>query len=191
MERKFLEEIGLEKEAIDKIMAENGADINKAKKDVDAIIAERDGLKTQLGDANKVVEGMKALDPDALKKAADDWKAKYDGEVAARKEDAENRAYSSVLAAKAAGEKFSSEAAKKAFISDLKEKGLKVDGDTLLGYDDFKKTYAEADPGAFVTETGKPTPKIVQPSTPPAAGSTWRDNIAKNYAAAKQSEKGD
>ena len=27
MERKFLEELGLEKEAIDKIMAENGKDI--------------------------------------------------------------------------------------------------------------------------------------------------------------------
>ena len=31
MKRKFLEDLGLEKEAIDKIMAENGNDVNAAK----------------------------------------------------------------------------------------------------------------------------------------------------------------
>ena len=31
MKRKFLEDLGLEKEAIDKIMAENGADIEAEK----------------------------------------------------------------------------------------------------------------------------------------------------------------
>ena len=35
MKRKFLEDLGLEKEAIDKIMAENGNDVNAAKADYD------------------------------------------------------------------------------------------------------------------------------------------------------------
>ena len=33
MKRKFLEDLGLEKDAIDKIMAENGSDVNAAKAD--------------------------------------------------------------------------------------------------------------------------------------------------------------
>lgn len=45
MKRKFLEDLGLEKEAIDKIMAENGNDVNAAKADYEA-------LKQQLEAAN-------------------------------------------------------------------------------------------------------------------------------------------
>lgn len=147
------------------------ADFNEAKK----------GLTEQLEAASKTIEKMKALDPDALKKSADDYKAKYEGEVAARKKDEEDRAYTSVLTAKVGGEKFSSEAAKKAFIADLKEKGLKVDGENLLGYEDFKKAYAEADPNAFLSD--KKTPVFTHPST--SAGvvtdeKTYMDNRYKN-----------
>ena len=37
MKREFLQELGLEKEAIDKIMAQNGMDINEAKQGVEAM----------------------------------------------------------------------------------------------------------------------------------------------------------
>ncbi|MFV0413864.1 MAG: hypothetical protein ACK5L3_11480 [Oscillospiraceae bacterium] len=147
------------------------ADFNEAKK----------GLTEQLETANKTIEEMKALDPDALKKSAEDYKAKYEGEVAARKKDDEDRAYNAVIAAKTANEKFSSEAAKKAFISDLREKGLKVDGETLLGYDDFKKAYVEADPNAFASD--KKPPVFSQPGTSAAGAVTdekaYMDSVYK------------
>lgn len=44
MQRKFLEDLGLEKEVIDKIMTENGNDINNAKSKLEA---ERDSYKSQ------------------------------------------------------------------------------------------------------------------------------------------------
>ena len=37
MKREFLQELGLEKDVIDKIMTQNGADINAAKQDYDAL----------------------------------------------------------------------------------------------------------------------------------------------------------
>ena len=69
MKRKFLEDLGLEKEAIDKIMAENGNDVNAAKADYEALkqqleaantqIQERDGQLEQLKNATGDVEAMK------------------------------------------------------------------------------------------------------------------------------------
>ena len=78
MKREYLENLDLgngvklTKEQIDGIMAENGKDIEATK----SKFADYDGLKTQLGDANKTIEGFKAMDIDGIKKAADDWKKK-------------------------------------------------------------------------------------------------------------------
>ena len=55
MERKFLEDLGLEKETVDKILDQNSADIGKHIKTIGALELERDGLKTQLSDAWKKV----------------------------------------------------------------------------------------------------------------------------------------
>ena len=56
MKRKFLEDLGLEKEAIDKIMAENGNDVNAAKADYEAMKQERDTMATQVAERDKQLE---------------------------------------------------------------------------------------------------------------------------------------
>ena len=43
MERKFLEDLGLEKETVDKILDQNSADIGKHIKTIGALELERDG----------------------------------------------------------------------------------------------------------------------------------------------------
>ena len=58
MERKFLEDLGLEKETVDKILDQNSADIGKHIKTIGTLELERDGLKTQLSDANRQLEGF-------------------------------------------------------------------------------------------------------------------------------------
>lgn len=55
MQRKFLEELGLEKDVIDKIMAENGSDIEKIK-------ADRDNYKSQLETAQEALKGFEGVD---------------------------------------------------------------------------------------------------------------------------------
>lgn len=62
MKRKFLEDLGLDKEAIDKIMSENGADIERTKSEYSTIESERDSLKEQLEKANETIESVKDYD---------------------------------------------------------------------------------------------------------------------------------
>ena len=77
MKTEFLQnlkigETALTKEIIDAILAENGRDIEAAKKP----FADYETIKQQLSDANKTIEDFKGMDVDGIKKAADEWKAK-------------------------------------------------------------------------------------------------------------------
>lgn len=77
MKREFLEnfKVGdqpMPKEVVDAIMAENGSDIEAAKKP----FSDYDAIKTQLAEADKTIEGFKGMDIESVRKEADGWKAK-------------------------------------------------------------------------------------------------------------------
>ena len=74
MKREFLTGLGVAEDVIDKIMAENGKDIEAAK----AKYADYDALKTQLAEANGKIEEFGKLDFDGVRKMADDYKAKFE-----------------------------------------------------------------------------------------------------------------
>ena len=77
MKRKFLEDLGLTKEQVDAVMAENGSDIEAAKGDLAAVTAERDKLKKDVSDRDKQLDGLKktAGDNEALTKQIADLQA--------------------------------------------------------------------------------------------------------------------
>lgn len=56
MKRSFLKELGLESEVIDKIMAENGKDIEKYKTDIEDYVSEIKELKYNNVDTSKAIE---------------------------------------------------------------------------------------------------------------------------------------
>ena len=58
---------------------------------------------------------------------------------------------------------FSSESAKKAFLSDLSAKELPLQEGKLLGFDDFVKTYQQSDPAAFAAQQSTPPPPVFLP----------------------------
>lgn len=62
----------LPKEVIDAILAENGRDVEAAKKP----FADYETVKSQLDEANRAIEGFRAMDIDGVKKAAEEWKQK-------------------------------------------------------------------------------------------------------------------
>ena len=62
MKRKFLEDLGLEKDVIDQIMSEHGAGITAAKADVQTIEAERDDLKSKYETAEQTINSLKEAD---------------------------------------------------------------------------------------------------------------------------------
>lgn len=150
-------------EQLGQIMDLHGADIERQKQTIATLTTERDTARTQLGEANKKLEGY---DPE--------WKTKA--------EQAENNAKAQVaelqsdFAAQSAvsGVKFSSESAKKAFLSDLKAKKLPLQDDgTLLGFDDYVASYKKTDPGAFAPEGG--LPRVSGSATGTPAGPTTNE----------------
>lgn len=60
MKRKFLEDLGIEKEVIDKIMAENGKDIENAKADNESIKAELAQAQNTLAERDNQLKELKA-----------------------------------------------------------------------------------------------------------------------------------
>lgn len=82
MERKFLESLGIEKEAIDKIMAENGKDIEAQKAitvaETQKVTAANDTIK-QLQDTVKKFDGV---DVEKLKGDLATLQQKYDADTA-------------------------------------------------------------------------------------------------------------
>lgn len=91
MERKFLEELGLDKEAIDKIMAQHGKDIEAHKNSAENAIKDRDTYKGQLEDVSKKLKAFDGVDIEALRGEVDTLKkdlankeAEYQGQLADR-----------------------------------------------------------------------------------------------------------
>lgn len=64
MKREFLEGLGLEKEAIDKIMAENGADIEKHKNETIKAQTDLTDIQSQLSTANTTIAELKKANKD-------------------------------------------------------------------------------------------------------------------------------
>lgn len=90
MKRKDLEDLGLEKETVDKIMDWNGADIEAANAKVKKAEGERDNYKTQLDTATAELDKFKDIKPEemqaTIEQLRNDLKAK-DDEYAAKEAD--------------------------------------------------------------------------------------------------------
>jgi predicted phage tail protein len=76
MKRDDLKKLDLSDEAIDKIMAMNGADIEKHKETAATAKAEVEAIKGQLTEANTQIESFKGMNIDQIKASADEWKTK-------------------------------------------------------------------------------------------------------------------
>lgn len=158
MKREFLKELELTDEVIDKIMAENGKDIEKHKTQSETVRAELDTVKGQLAEANKQIEGFKDLDVDGIKKAADEWKEKYETAEKDYRAKVAEMEFDNLLGGKLADVKFTSEYAKKGVFEEIKGKGLKVENGSILGFDEVFNAIKEAQPNAF--ESDNPQPKF-------------------------------
>lgn len=77
MERKQLEELGLEKDVINKIMDLNGNDINKVKQEKEVLEQEKTNLSEQLKSANTKIEDFSKLNVDEIKEEAKKYKEEF------------------------------------------------------------------------------------------------------------------
>ena len=174
MERKFLESLGIEKEAIDKIMAENGKDIEAQKAltvaETQKVTAANDTIK-QLQDTVKKFDGV---DVEKLKADLASLQQKYDADTAKLRLD--NALDVAIIGAKGRSTK-----AVKAFLDYGKLK-LKDDG-TIEGLDleDLKKSepYLFESVETSITGSGDPAggdpPAGEEPPKDYAGYKKWRE----------------
>lgn len=163
MDRKFLQglkveglEDGLPKAVIDEIMAEYGQDFKEKEKQIETLTTEKAGIEKQLEDANKQIQSFKDVDVDNLNNQIKEWETKYNQDTENLKNELSKKEYDYKLRDLTNTLKFSSNGAKRAFLEDLKEKGLEFDDKgKLVGFDDFTESYKETDPDAFYKEEEK------------------------------------
>lgn len=183
MKRSFLEDLGLTKDVIDKIIDENGSDIENAKSaaakkfdsERETLQGQIEDLKTQVtqrdADLSDIQKQLTAANENADKlaeaqKSLSSLQKKYETETKAWEAKNAQQAYEFAVREKANTLKFSSEAAKREFIRDAIAKDFKMEQNSLLGFDDYVNIYKESDPGAFAVEK-EPEPPKADPEPAP------------------------
>lgn len=126
-----------------------------AKDKFDAKETELKGIRKQLDDANTQIKSFEDQDVDGIKQKVADWEAKYDTDTQALKDQmaAQNRSHAEDMFL--AGYKFTSKAARKGVLDELRSKQFQLDEKgTFLGAKEFMSSLMEDEDykGAFVTE---------------------------------------
>lgn len=126
------------------------------KRDAD-IATLRTSLEAAQADAGKLAGVQQTLTTLQTQYAED--KTRYEKRIS-------DQQYEFAIRERANELQFSSASAKKAFIQDAIGKGFKMDGDKLLGYDEFAEQYKANDPGAFVAPDPNPAPPVPSVTLP-------------------------
>lgn len=87
MTREELKALGLEKEAIDKIMDIHKVDVEQHKADLDAKKAELATKDTKITELTETITKFDGVDVDKLQKDVKDWESKYNEDLTATKKD--------------------------------------------------------------------------------------------------------
>jgi hypothetical protein len=178
MKREDLKAMGLDDATIDKIMAENGKDIEKAKADLETAKSSAEQLKTQLGEANKTIEGFKAMDVDGVKKTADEYKAKFE------QAEKDHAAELEKISRNGAAEKFvdslqpKDALSKKAILAEFHSKEFKLEGDAFQGAKEWAETFKKENAAHFAATTPPKTGERHGSSGTAAEGKTASDELS-------------
>lgn len=175
---QFVEKLGGAGDKVKLVNLKDGGYVGKDK--FDAMQTERDTFRTQLETANTTIQSYKDMDIDGIKQSAKDWETKYNADTQMLRDKLADMEYGHTVETAVAGLKFTSAAAKKAFVADLTAKKLTVQDGKLLGLDDFVNAYKQSDPSAFASES--PMPQFVKPSTPQQRTTDGQAEVDAFYA---------
>lgn len=118
--------------------------------------ADLDALKTQLKDA-----GSDAGKLEELTNSLTSLQAKYDADTAALNTKLSAQKYEFAVRDFAGKQKFSSEAARRDFTHSMINKNLPMEGEMIMGAEDYLKAYAKQNGDAFIQK--EPAPKTPDP----------------------------
>lgn len=152
MKTEELKAQGLTEEQISFVMAENGKDIKKLQKENDNLSADRDTWKEKAEAAETTLKGFEGVDLETMQKELSDWKQKATEAEKSAQAQLYERDFADALKTEFEGIKFSSEAAKRAIMAEVKEAGLKLKDGKILGLNDLIGQMKEKDASAFIDD---------------------------------------
>ncbi len=143
---------GLTDEQSEKVMAQYGKDVSKLQKENEKLTADRDKEKERADTAEETLKKFDGVDLEGMKAEVDNWKAKAENAEKNYEAQIAQRDFEDALKEEISGYKFTSEAAKKAIMAEIREAGLKVKDGKILGLSDLLAQMKEKDASAFVDE---------------------------------------
>jgi len=152
MKTEDLQALGLTEDQIKKVFELSGKDVNAEKKKTQAAEADRDQWKTRAETAEETLKGFDGVDVEGLNKQIEDWKNKAAEAEKDFQKQIEERDFADALKEEMEAFKFTSEAAKKAIMAEVKEAGLKLKDGKILGLSDLIGQIKEKDASAFAPD---------------------------------------
>lgn len=157
MNRKFLEELGLEKDQINSIMEKNGEDLEKQKEKLAQKDEEIRGLKANIEERDKDIEDLKKADDKVSKEDYEALQNKYKELEKTSKENVANVTKNFLIDKALAGSKAKNVDVLRKQIDFDK---VKLDGDKITGLDDQIEALQKSDSYLFNTDDKNKTVKL-------------------------------
>lgn len=153
----ILTELGIEvpadkKENLTKKVAENYITKAEHEKKLGKVETDRDTWKEKAETAETTLKSFEGVDLDTMQKELSDWKKKAEDAEKDAQAKLYERDFADALKTEFEGIKFSSEAAKRAIMAEVKDAGLKLKDGKILGLNDFIAQMKEKDASAFVDD---------------------------------------
>lgn len=173
MRREWLKELGLEADVIDKVMDENGKDVNKAKKEVETLKTEKTDLEGQLKTANDTISDLKKNN-----KGNDDLQTKvteYEKTIETMKSDAQKKEFDLALENELIKLNVHSTKAARAEL-DLEK--VKYENGAFVGLKEQTDTWAKDK--AYLIKTGKVETTYTPPGGDPSNSTSYAESLAES-----------
>ena len=177
---QILSEFGIEVPAdkranLLKKVAENYKTIAEHEKATGKIEAERDKWKTQAETAEATLKGFEGIDPTKIQAELNTWKKKAEDAEKNAQAQIYERDFNDALKEQINAIKFSSEAAKKSVMAEIKEAGLKMKDGKILGATIMAPGAAEIiQEVAVMVRHGF---SVVEIASTPHVASSWSDLV--------------
>ena len=152
--KSFGIEIPEDKQAdVKKALSEHYKNAKEVAKTLSKVEGERDDWKERAETAEETLKGFDGIDPANIQTELAGWKKKAEDAEKEFNAKIYDRDFSDALKAALDDVKFSSEAAKRSVMADIKEAGLKLKDGKILGLNDLIEQMKQSDASAFVDES--------------------------------------
>lgn len=182
MNRAFLEALGLDKETVEKVIAEHGRSVETQKSKVTDLTTERDDYKSQLDQRDKDLKNLKkkAEGSEELQTQLATLQSNYDTQKSEFEQKLKDTQLASAIKLALAGKVHDTEYAIEKIDKTLIE--LDAEGKVTKGLDEQLKTLQESKPFLFVPESKETKITGVVPATDPGGGGGTAPSVGANFA---------